>query len=268
MSGGVPAPDASAAAPAADPAWRPRDCHAHTTWSDGELTPAELVARAAVLGVLPSVTDHASCAVTVGPRTVPELGRYLDELETLPVARGAEFCWHDGFWRTLPDALVRRFTHRVGSLHGVYLEGGTLVHAFQPRLPRGLEPDAYMEAHLAALERMAAEMPVDVLAHPTLLPIPFRRRPLEELWTEAREERAVEALHRAGIAFEVSVRYRPHERFVRRAAERGVRLSLGSDGHGAAQVADIFPSLALTRALGVPDASLYDPLVHGSRTRV
>lgn len=256
-----------AAAPAGN-GWRPRDCHAHTTWSDGELSAAQLVARAEALGVLPSITDHASCAVAAGPRTVAALERYLDELETLPVARGAEFCWHDSFWREVPDRLVRRFTHRVGSLHALHMPDGTLIYAFAPKLPAGLEPQAYMEAHVASLERLAAEMPVDVFAHPTLLPIPYRKLPPEELWTEAREERAVEALFRAGIAFEVSARYRPHERFVRRAAERGVRLSLGSDGHSADQVANVAPSLALTRRLGVRDEELYDPLRHGSRTDV
>lgn len=245
--------------------WRPRDCHAHSTWSDGELTPAEVVARAAVLGVLPSITDHVSCAVATGPRTLGAFARYLDDIESLPVARGAEFCWHDGLWRELPPSFVRRLTHRIGSIHAIHLPDGTLVHAFQPELPKGLTPDAYMAAHIVELERFAASMPVDILAHPTLLPIPYRRLPLEELWTEEYEERAVEALHRAGIAFEVSVRYRPHERFVRRAVERGVRISLGSDGHGADHVANVFPSLALTRRLGVRDEDLYDPMVHGAR---
>jgi histidinol phosphatase-like PHP family hydrolase len=257
---------APAAPPSGNGGWRPRDCHAHSTWSDGTLTPAQVVERATELGVQPSITDHASCAVKTGLQTVEALERYLDELETLRVARGAEFCWHDTFWRRLPAPLIRRFTHRVGSLHAVHLPDGRLVHAFQPSLPSGLTRDAYMDAHVAELERFAAEMPVDILAHPTLLPIPFRRLPLEELWTEEREARAIEALARAGIAFEVSARYRPHERFVRRAAERGVRLSLGSDGHTPEQVADVAPSLALTRRLGVPDDALYDPLVHGSRT--
>ena len=109
-------------------------------------------------------------------------------------------------------------------------------------------------------------MPVDVLAHPTLLPLPLRARPLEELWTEPREERAAAALRDAGVAFEISNRYRPHERFVRRVVDAGVRLSLGSDGHTAAQVADVAWPLAVARAIGVPDEELYDPAVHGSRT--
>ncbi|HWZ58157.1 MAG TPA: hypothetical protein VNW46_04200, partial [Gemmatimonadaceae bacterium] len=87
----------------------------------------------------------------------------------------------------------------------------------------------------------------------------------EELWTEAREERAVAALKAAGIAFEVSNRYRPHARFVARAWAAGVRLSLGSDGHTAEQVGDLTHPLTVARAAGVRDEDLYDPLVHGTR---
>ena len=36
----------------------------------------------------------------------------------------------------------------------------------------------------------AAEMPVDILAHPTLLPMALRKRPLEELWTELSDKAA------------------------------------------------------------------------------
>ena len=247
--------------------WRPRDCHAHSTWSDGDLAPADVVAVATERGVLPSVADHVSRDVTHSVKSAAAVREYLDDLAALDAARGGELCWHDTLWRELPDDLMAGFTHRLGSLHAVFLPDGTLVHAFATRLPAGLEPDAYMEAHVANLERMAVEMPVDILAHPTLLPLPWRARPLEELWTEPREERAVEALYRAGIAFEVSARYRPHERFVRRAVDRGVRISLGSDGHTRAQVGEITEPLELTRRLGVPDAELYDPLVHGSRTR-
>ena len=245
--------------------WRPIDCHAHTTLSDGSLAPAELVDVVRARGVRPSISDHISTDVRGAVDSLDALHGYLGVIEALAVARGGEFCWHCGLWRDLPPDLAARFTHRIGSLHAIHLPDGRLVHAFQPRLPAGLEADAYMDAHVATLERFAREMPVDILAHPTLLPIAYRERPLEELWTEPRETRAVEALYAAGIAFEISNRYRPHERFVRRAAERGVRLSLGSDGHSRGQVGDIAWPLALARALGVRDEELYDPWVHGRR---
>jgi histidinol phosphatase-like PHP family hydrolase len=250
--------------------WRPRDCHAHTTMSDGALDPEAFLATVRARGVLPSITDHLSSSVTQAVKTVDEVRAYLDALEPLrgaDVCIGGEFCWHDSLWRELPDELARRFTHRVGSLHAIHLDDGSRVHAFQRRWPDGLDVNVYMDAHVANLERFAREMPVDLLAHPTLLPLSLRARALEELWTEPREERAAAALAKAGIAFEISNRYRPHERFVRRMVDAGVRLSLGSDGHTPEQVGDVAWPLALARSLGVSDESLYDPMRHGSRTR-
>jgi histidinol phosphatase-like PHP family hydrolase len=148
----------------------------------------------------------------------------------------------------------------------VIFPDGRVIHSFARRFPAGVSAEEYMNVLVDNLERFATEMPVDILAHPTLLPLSLRERPSEELWTEALETRAVDALRRAGIAFEVSARYRPHERLVRRAAAAGLRLSLGSDGHSAEQVADVSWPLALTRALGVRDEDLYDPRHHGSRT--
>jgi histidinol phosphatase-like PHP family hydrolase len=246
--------------------WRPVDCHAHSTWSDGDLAVAEVVRLGAERGVRTSIADHVTRDISRGVTSAERFAEYVADLERHDVLRAAEHCWHDALWRELPAALLRRLTHRVGSLHAIFLPGGETLHAFSSRFPRDLDADAYMDAHLDNLERFAREMPVDILAHPTLLPHALRRRPLEELWTEPREARAVAALKRAGIAFEVSNRYRPHERFVRRAHDAGVRLSLGSDGHTREQVADVAWPLALARAVGASDESLYDPSRHGSRT--
>ncbi len=253
-----------------DSTWRPRDCHAHTTFSDGALTPAALVGVAAERNVRPSIADHCSRDVSLAVKDVEAFRRYVTAIEAVrathpDLAISGEFCWHDGLWREIPAALWARLDHAVGSLHAIYLADGTRVHMFSRQLPPGLDLDVYMEAHVTELERFAREMPVDVLAHPTLLPLPLRGVPLEELWTEPREERAVAALAAAGIAFEVSNRYRPHERFVQRAADGGVRLALGSDGHTVQQVADVAWPLAVTRACGVRDEELYDPAVYGRR---
>jgi histidinol phosphatase-like PHP family hydrolase len=246
--------------------WQPIDCHAHTTLSDGALTVAELVETVRARGVRPSVADHISGDVRGAVATIDEVRAYLDELEQHDVARGGEFCWHDSLWRELPDELVTRFTHRIGSLHAVYPPGSDrYIHMFGRHIPDGMTPDMYMDIHVETLERFAREMPVDILAHPTLLPLQLRRIPLEELWTEEREERAVDALFEGGIAFEVSSRYKPHPRFVRRAHERGVRLAMGSDGHTGEQVGEISFSLSLARAVGARDEDLYDPVVHGTR---
>ena len=239
--------------------WTPADCHAHSTMSDGALDVPDVIERVTARGVRPSISDHISRDVTGAVDSIDAIRTYLDTLDEYPVARGGEFCWHDTLWRELPDDLVARFTHRLGSLHAIFLDDGSLVHAFSKKYPASLSPEAYMQAHIANAERLAATMPVDILAHPTLITLALRSVPVEELWTEEREERLVNALFEAGIAFEVSARYRAHERLVRRAVDRGVRLSLGSDGHSADQVGDLTFPLALARHCGARDEDLFDP---------
>ncbi len=246
--------------------WRPTDCHAHSTHSDGVMSVAEVAAKGVQLGVRVTVSDHISRDAPTTVESVPAIERYLDDLDRHDVLRGGEFCWHDALWRELPASTVRRFTHRIGSLHSIRLAGGSFFRAFSAALPVELTAVLYVEAHVRSLEALVTEMPVDILAHPTLLPPPLRTRDPHELWSEAHEERIVEALRSARMAFEISARYSPHERLVRRAADAGVRLSLGSDGHSREQVANIIAPLALARSLGVPDEELYDPARHGSRT--
>jgi histidinol phosphatase-like PHP family hydrolase len=246
--------------------WQPTDCHAHSRHSDGSLTVAEVIARAASLGVRPSVSDHVSHDAPTTVDSLAEIDAYLTDLERFDVLRGGEFCWHDPLWREVPPALARRFTHRLGSLHSIRLADGSFFRAFNHAPPRGVSAAKYMEAHVASLETLAAEMPVDILSHPTLVPPSLREGDPEALWTEALEERAVAALRAAGTAFEISSRYVPHERLVRRMVDGGVRIALGSDGHSREQVADIVAPLATARRLGVADGDLYDPTVHGSKT--
>ena len=246
--------------------WQPVDCHAHSTFSDGALTIPQVVERAASLGVHPSVADHISHDVSKSIGSIERVAEYLDALDQYDILHGGEFCYHDSLWREVPEDLVRRFTHRVGSIHAVRMADGTMVRAFARRLPSDRLVDAYMDAHIDYLEEFAREMTVDILAHPTLIAFPFRTFDIDTLWTEAREERLVEALFAANIAFEISNRYVPHERLVRRAVDRGVRIALGSDGHTFEQMADVVHPLATARGLGVRDDDLYDPRRHGSKT--
>lgn len=246
--------------------WQPVDCHAHSTFSDGRLTVAQVIDRAKSLGVRPSISDHISRDAYRGLGSVAEVREYLDALEQTTALRAGEFCWHDDLWRDLPDDVVRRFTHRLGSMHAVRMPNGSLVRAFSRELPVGLDLQKYMDAHAACVEQLTREMPVDVFGHPTLIALPFRELDVDTLWTEERETRIVDALFAAGIAFEISNRYWPHERIVKRAIDRGVRISLASDGHTFDQVAQISRPLALARKLGLADDQIYDPTRHGSKT--
>lgn len=228
------------------------------------LSPDDVIATAAARGVRGTVSDHASRDVRYSLKSPEAVDAYEALIAHLPY-RSAEFCSHDALWRELSDAQLDRLTHRIGSLHAVPLDDGSLVRMFQKQMPAGLSHAVYMARHIAAVDALADVMPIDIFAHPTLLPYTLREVPAEVLWNESHEERLVMALKRNGIAFEVSNRYRAHRRLVQRAVAHGVRLSLGSDGHQRDQIGNLDWPLALTRSLGVADDALYDPFVHGTR---
>ena len=248
--------------------WQPVDCHAHSTFSDGELSVAAAGRARRSLASGPAspttsrrdVSQSASHSVADGPR-IPRRARALRR-----AARRRVLLARLALARAARAISVRRFTHRLGSLHAVACRTARSsapsraacrrphagrVHGRARRLPRALRA------------RDARRHPRASDADPAPAPHLRRRRALDRSARGARRRRALAApasRSRSRIAI------RPHERLVRRAVDRGVRISLGSDGHTCEQVADLAQPLALARSIGVRDEDLYDPVRHGSRT--
>ena len=240
-----------------------QDLHCHTTMSDGDLTLAEVAARAAELGVEVGIADHVSSRnVERFVSTEPRVREYLDALEDAPVLRAAEFCWCDEMWKELPAEVMDRFDYRVGSNHGFYLPDGTMGSPWWQRLPAPWngKPHEVMDVMVANLCEMVGTMPIQIAAHSTLTPPALfdLEDDVDAWWTAEREDRYVEALAESGVALEISNRYRlPHDRLLAKALQAGVRFSLGSDGHTRAQVAQLGWAEATARRVGVTDRELF-----------
>ncbi len=233
--------------------------------SDGDLPLAEVVARAAELGVEVGIADHVSSRnVERFVSNEPRVRAYLDALEGAPVFRSGEFCWCDEMWKELPAEVMDRFDYRVGSNHGFYLPDGTMGSPWWQKLPEPWNgrPQEVMEAMVANLCDMVRAMPIQISAHSTLTPPALYdiESDVDEWWTGEREDRYVEALAESGVALEISNRYRlPHDRLLGKALQAGVRFSLGSDGHTRAQVAQLGWAAETARRVGITDRELFVP---------
>ena len=170
---------------AAQMTWQPVDCHAHSTHSDGALSVADVVERApraAACGRASPTTSRATRRRASTRRDA--VARYLDDLERYDVLRGGEFCWHDTLWRELPpdDRAPLHAPRRLAARHSPRRRR-RCVRVFHRELPE--RPHAGRVHGGARLVARGArgEMPVDILAHPTL----SRRRCVSldphELWT-------------------------------------------------------------------------------------
>ena len=242
-----------------------QDLHAHTTFSDGDLPLERVIELARERGVQIGIADHVSRRNAERfVATEAQLRRYQDALEDAPVFRSGEFCWCDDFIHEIPRELLDRFDYRVGSNHGFPLPGGGMGSPWWQKLPEpwNQRPQELMDVMVNELCRMVRTMPIHIAAHSTLTPPALYdlEAGVDAWWTDEREDRYVEALAESGVALEISNRYRlPHDRLLRKAAQAGVRFSLGSDGHTETQVARLEWAADAARRAGFGEAQLFVP---------
>jgi histidinol phosphatase-like PHP family hydrolase len=121
------------------------DLHTHTTFSDGELIPSELVRRAEVLGYKAiGITDHADYTNIEHILSCVSKAKYMEEVLDMKVIVGAELT-HVPPPKIAPLASLAR---RLGA-EIVVVHGETPVEPVRP-----------------GTNRAALEADVDILAHP------------------------------------------------------------------------------------------------------
>jgi histidinol phosphatase-like PHP family hydrolase len=241
------------------------DLHVHTTMSDGELSLQQVVDLAHERGVMVGIADHVSTRnLKRFVSSLRALEEYLDALDEAPVLRSGEFCWCDEMWSSMPDEISERFDYRIGSNHGFWLPDGSMASPWWKTLPSPWDQraDELVDIMVQNLCDLVRTMPIDIVAHSTLLPPALLRLEpdVEAWWTESREDRYIDALVASGVAMEISNRYRlPHDRLLRKAREAGARFSLGSDGHTEAQIARLDWAVCAAERAGIREADLFFP---------
>jgi histidinol phosphatase-like PHP family hydrolase len=241
------------------------DLHVHTTMSDGDVPLRRVVEIAAEHGVKVGIADHVSTRnMTRFVATVAAMEHYVEALEATPVLRAAELCWCDRLYEQLPQELLARLDYMIGSNHGFALPDGTMASPWWRELPEAWQgrADEVMELMVWNLCDLVRQMPVQIIAHSTLMPpaLLSLEPDLDAWWSEEREDRFVEATIEGGVAIEISNRYRlPHDRLLRKAKEAGATFSLGSDGHTESQIARLDWAIAAAGRAGINRADLFVP---------
>ena len=101
----------------------------------------------------------------------------------------------------------------------------------------GLDSQVFMDKLVADTVAVLSNEPVDIYGTPTQLPISLVSH-ADELWTEARMKKIIDAAVAHGVAIELNtVKALPSERFIRLAKAAGAKFSIGS-GRSYAEVFD------------------------------
>ena len=131
----------------------------------------------------------------------------------------------------------------------------------------GEDVQAFMELLVAKTVAILETEPIDVYVNPTFLPAVIAER-YDELWTETRMARVIEAAVDNGVAIEINARYRlPSERFLRLAKVKGARFTFGTNNAGAADLGDWSYPLEMQRRLELTWQNMFVPGHEPSRAQ-
>jgi hypothetical protein len=120
------------------------------------------------------------------------------------------------------------------------------------------DPQTFMDELVENIEKILTE-PIDIYVNATFLPAEITDR-YEELWTEARMDRVIQALLDNEVALEISARYQiPSQAFICRAKEAGVKFAFGTNNSNA-RYGNLEYCVEMIEACGLTQQDMYYPL--------
>ncbi|MEO8093239.1 MAG: PHP domain-containing protein [bacterium] len=195
-----------------------------------------------------------------------DLGAYCEFVRSTPLRLGIEMDFLPGREDRTAELLeAHRFDYVVGSVH--FLGDRAVDHAGWDVWDAGGDPDAVWQRYFVTLAEAAGSGLFDILAHPDLVKVWGRGRPLPERDPRFYYEPAVEAIAAGGIAVEVSTaglrkpvaELYPAPAFARMCVDAGAAFSLSSDAHLPEQVGWEYAAAVETmRGWGIDEVAVFE----------
>jgi histidinol-phosphatase (PHP family) len=171
-------------------------------------------------------------------QAVDDLDAYCEFVRTTPLRLGIEMDFVAGAEDRIANLLeARPFDYVIGSVH--FITGGAVDDQDYDVWDEVGDPDRVWRRYFETIAEAARSGLFDVLAHPDLVKVWGRARPLPARDPRFYYEPAVEAIAESGIAVEVSTaglrkpveELYPSRAFAEMCIEAGAQFALSSDAH-------------------------------------
>lgn len=169
----------------------------------------------------------ANCGLHFPVTNNTELNNYMNSIQFEPIfkcmqAEGRE-------WMTLfsPDTAAR-FDYIFTDAMTWTNSNGRRLRLWIPAETEVGDPQKFMDELVGKIEQILTE-PIDIYVNPTFIPAEIQSR-YNELWTNERMDRVINALVKNDVAFEINARYKiPSVEFLKKAKAAGVKFTFGTN---------------------------------------
>jgi histidinol phosphatase-like PHP family hydrolase len=241
------------------------DYHAHL--DNSSIDP--VVRLAQERGVRLGIVEHAGTKENKYPivlSTDDELKAYLKMLDGKGVYKGVQAEWTD--WMTcFSPAVLAQLDYVLTDAMTFPSRDGQRVKLWEKAAEQQIDMhdherfmDRFVDWHV---EIMSTE-PFDILANASWLPNALVAG-YDDLWTERRIQKVLDAALKYGIAIEISSSYKlPRLAFLKQAKVAGVKFSFGSNGRYP-KMAQLDHSVAMAKTLGLRASEMFVPGTDGHK---
>lgn len=229
------------------------DYHVHLK---GGLTREAAASQSRRLGINYAIAPN--CGFRFPISSDKQVNEYMDTMQNQPFIFAMQLEGRE--WQELfSPATCERFNYKFTDALTFFDDKGRRTRIWIPEETWiGQDEQAYMEMLLDRICNQILQEPVDVYVNPCFLPEPLSQR-FDELWTEERMDRFVDALKKSGKALEINELYDiPSLAILQRAKAAGVKFTFGSN-NVTPEVSDLSYSLRMMKECGLTPSDMYKP---------
>ncbi len=235
------------------------DLHAHL--DNSSIDP--VVRLAQERGVRLGIVEHAGTKENKYPRVLSsddELKAYLKMLDGKGVYKGVQAEWTD--WMScFSPAVLAQLDYVLTDAMTFPGRNGKRVKLWEKEAGEQVDMsnhEHFMDRFVDWHGEIMATEPFDILANASWLPDDLMAG-YDDLWTERRIRKVLDAALKYGIAIEISSSYKlPRLAFLKQAKAAGVKFSFGSNGRYP-KMAQLDYSVAMARTIGLRASDMFEP---------
>jgi hypothetical protein len=233
------------------------DFHVHIK---GGLTMDEALAISREKGINCGIA--ANCGLHFPVTNNRELNEYMNSIQNEPIFRCMQAEGRE--WMTLfsPDTAARFDYIFTDAMTWTNSNGKRLRLWIKEETEVG-DPEKFMDELVGKIEQILQE-PIDIYVNSTFIPEEIQPR-YNELWTEERMDRVIQALVKNNVAFEINSRYKiPTIAFIKKAKAAGVKFTFGTNNTGRDDL-DYTYCFKVLNEVGLTPADMWMPSIGRER---
>ena len=234
------------------------DYHVHLK---GGLTLEQALEKSRQSGITYGIAENCGLGF---PVTNDELLKQsFDRLEGRPVFKAMQAEGREWVNMFSPE-MVAKFDYVFSDALTFRDKKGRRTRLWMPNEVHIDNEQEFMDMYVDKIVTILENEPIDIFVNPTFLPAVIAER-YDELWTQQRMQKVIQAAVKNGVAIEINARYRiPSVKFVKLAKQSGAKFSFGTN-NGGKELGHLEYSLDVAEQCGLTKDDMFFPKPYGQK---